>query len=52
MYSIGNMINNKKGLTLKLYFMLLWYMRGDIPAPGCLIRRRFINWNTGGVNDS
>lgn len=24
----------------------------DIPAPGCLICRCFINWNTGGVNDS
>lgn len=23
----------------------------DIPAPGCLTCRCFINWNTGGVND-
>lgn len=55
MYGLDEMqreYSHKKVLILKVYFMFLWYTIIDIPAPGCLICRCLINWNTGRVNDS
>lgn len=38
-------------LTQKLCCIFLWRVVNGLPAPGCLVRRRSVNRNTGGVND-